>query len=54
MNLHKTQIGRMIEEVKKAILAHFPIVYIPTNQKNLIDEMLFDEKYTGNFRKYGF
>ena len=47
MNPHKTQIGRMIEEVKKAMLAHFPIVYIPTNQKTLIDDMLFDAKYTG-------
>ena len=47
MNPHKTQIGRMIEEVKKAMLAHFPIVYIPTNQKTLINDMLFDAKYTG-------
>lgn len=47
MDYHKTQIGRTLEQIKKAMLAHVPIVYIPTNQKELIDEILFGENYAG-------
>lgn len=43
MNFRKTQIGLLLEQVKKAILAHTPIIYIPTNQIEVVDEMLFGE-----------
>lgn len=44
MDFQKTQIGRMVEQIKTAMLAHTPIVYIPTNQLELINEMLFGEQ----------
>ncbi len=48
MDYHKTQVGKMLEQVKKAILAHIPIVYIPTNSRELIDEMFFGQNYHGS------
>ncbi len=48
MDYHKTQIGRMLEQVKKAMLAHVPIVYIPTRQKEVVNEMFFGKNYSGS------
>lgn len=44
MDFRQTQIGLLLEQIKKAVLAHTPIIYIPTNQMEVIDEMLFHEK----------
>lgn len=49
MYFQKTQIGCMVEQVKSAMLAHIPIVYIPTNQLELVNEMLFGEESSGCF-----
>lgn len=44
MDFQKTQIGRMVEQIKIAMLAHTPIIYIPTDQLELINEILFGEQ----------
>lgn len=44
MDFRQTQIGLLLEQVKIAILAHTPVIYIPTNQMEVIDEMLFSKK----------
>lgn len=44
MDFRQTQIGLLLEQVKIAILAHTPVIYIPTNQLEVIDEMLFSKK----------
>lgn len=49
MDFQKTQIGSMVEQVKSAMLAHIPIVYIPTNQLELINEMMFGEQSIDSF-----
>ena len=36
MEFNKTQLGRVLEDVKRAMLAHTPIVYIPTDQLEII------------------
>ena len=41
MEFNKTQLGRVLEDVKRAILAHTPIVYIPTDQLEIIQELLY-------------
>ena len=41
MNFIDTQIGQMLEQVKMAMLAHTPVVYIPTDQIELIHQLLF-------------
>lgn len=48
MDFRKTQVGRMLEQVKKAMLAHIPVVYIPTEQKELVDEMIYGANSTGS------
>lgn len=44
MDFRQTQIGLLLEQVKIAILAHTPVIYIPTNQMEVIDEVLFSKK----------
>ena len=41
MEFVKTQLGRVLEDVKRAMLARYPIVYIPTNQIEIIHDLLF-------------
>lgn len=44
MDFIKTQIGKMLEQVKMAMLAHTPVVYIPTDQMEVVQELLYGEK----------
>lgn len=44
MRYEQTQIGKLIEQVKLAILSNTPIVYIPTQQMEVIQEMLFSRE----------
>lgn len=41
MEFQKTQLGRILEDVKRVMLAHIPIVYIPTAQVEIIQELLY-------------
>ena len=41
MEVLNTQIGRMLEQVKVAMLAHTPVVYIPTDQIEIINDLLY-------------
>ena len=41
MEFNKTQLGSILEDVKRAMLAHTPIVYIPTGQIEIIQELLY-------------
>lgn len=41
MEFQKTQIGRVLEDVKRVMLAHIPIVYIPTGQIEIVQELLY-------------
>lgn len=43
MRPQDTQIGKIAEQIKLAMLAHIPIVYIPTNQLELVQELLYGE-----------
>jgi len=43
MSIAKSQGTAVIEELKLAILSHTPIVYIPTDQLELISELLFNK-----------
>ena len=40
MEVLHTQIGRMLEQVKMAMLAQTPVVYIPTDQIEIINDLL--------------
>lgn len=44
-----TQIEKIAEQVKAAMLARYPIVYIPTYQKELVHELVFGGKTFGSF-----
>lgn len=46
MDSTKTQIGQVLEQVKMAMLAHTPVVYIPTDQLEVVEELLFGEETT--------
>lgn len=41
MEFNKTQLGRVLEQVKQAILAQTPVVYIPTDQIEIIHKLLY-------------
>ena len=41
MDFLKTQLGKLLEEVKRSYASGFPVVYIPTSQKELINDLLF-------------
>lgn len=41
MKFLKTQIGQVLEQVKQAMLAHIPVVYIPTDQIEVVQELLY-------------
>lgn len=43
MDFRKTQIGCMLEQMKLAMLAHIPVIYIPTDQMELIHEILYSD-----------
>lgn len=44
MNFLKTQLGALLEQVKQAMLAKTPVVYIPTDQMELVEQLLGDER----------
>jgi SpoVK/Ycf46/Vps4 family AAA+-type ATPase len=44
MRYEQTQIGKLTEQVKLAVLSNTPIVYIPTQQMEVIQEMLFSKE----------
>lgn len=41
MEFLNTQIGKVLEQVKMTMLAHIPIVYIPTEQLEIVNELLY-------------
>ena len=43
MRYEQTQIGKLLEQVKLAVLSSTPIVYIPTQHMEVIQEMLFSK-----------
>lgn len=47
MELIDTQIGKIVEELKVALLSHYPIAYIPTNDMVLIHDILYSEDTHG-------
>lgn len=44
MKFSETQLGALLEEVKIAYLSGYPIVYIPTEQQELVERLLTDER----------
>lgn len=36
-----TQLGKLLEEVKGAMLAHIPVVYLPTDQLEVVQKLLY-------------
>lgn len=44
MDYMKTQLGTMLEQVKMAMLAHTPVVYIPTDQVEVVQQLLYGEE----------
>lgn len=47
MNFYNTLIGKVLNEIKIAYLSHTPIVYIPTDQKELITALVNGENADG-------
>lgn len=43
MEFIKTQKGRILEQAKQAIIAHIPVLYIPTDQMEIVYELLYGE-----------
>ena len=41
MRYEETQIGKLLEQIKLAVLSSTPVVYIPTQQVEIINELLF-------------
>lgn len=48
MDFQKTQIGRMVEQIKLAMLGQIPVIYIPTDQMELIHEILYGDNSTNS------
>lgn len=48
MDFYKTQLGRIIGQIKEAVISHTPIVYIPTNQVELLQEILYNPACTNS------
>lgn len=44
MDFIKTQLGRLLEQTKQAILAHIPVVYIPTDQMEVVESLFYSEE----------
>ena len=44
MDFKKTQIGRLLTDIKLAMMAHSPIVNIVTNQLEIINQLLWDKE----------
>jgi len=44
MDFLHTQIGIVLENIKRAYASGYPIVYIPTNQDELINELFFSQR----------
>lgn len=49
MEFCETQIGQVIEQIKQSMLAHTPVVYIPTDQMEFVSELLFDKESLDSF-----
>lgn len=47
MELFKTQIGNVLEQLKVALLSHIPIAYLPTNDLDFINALLFSKETHG-------
>lgn len=47
MELIDTQVGKIVEQLKVALLSHIPIAYIPTNDMGLIHSILYSEETHG-------
>lgn len=47
MELFETQKGKVLEQLKEAVLTHTPIAYIPTNDLDFINELIFSEETHG-------
>ena len=43
IDFNEAQIGKILEQIKQAMLANTPVVYIPTAQIEIINEMLFGQ-----------
>ena len=43
MELINTQKGKLLEQMKQAMLAHIPIIYVPTDQIEIIQEVLLGQ-----------
>lgn len=44
MEFTKTQLGMLLEQVKQAMLAKTPVVYIPTDQVELVEQLFSNEE----------
>lgn len=47
MELFETQKGRVLEQLKEALLTHTPIAFIPTNDLDFIKDLIFSEDTHG-------
>lgn len=47
MELYETQKGKVLEQLKEALLTHTPITYIPTNDLDFINELIYSEETHG-------
>jgi uncharacterized AAA domain-containing protein ycf46 len=47
MELFETQKGKVLEQLKEAVLTHTPIAYIPTNDLDFINELILSEETHG-------
>lgn len=48
MELYDTQLGKVLEQLKVALLSHTPIAYLPTNDMDFIKELLYSEDTHGS------
>lgn len=44
MEFVKTQLGRLLEQTKQAMLAGIPVVYIPTDQMEVVESLFYSEE----------
>lgn len=48
MELFETQKGKVLEQLKEAVLTHTPIAYIPTYDLDFLNELIFSEETQGS------
>lgn len=44
MNYRETQKGKIVEQIKEAMLAGYPVVHIPTPNKELVNDIIFNDE----------